>query len=254
MSDQTPTNAEDAVIDLSSEDGDDFSFAFQPVVDVETRSVWAYEALVRGPNGESAGEVLGRYVGDDLHRFDVAAQQKAIELAARLGHKGRLMINILNGSLRLIPDASEQAIDVAARVGMRADQLTFEVSEKDEIHDLEGFLSRVRPSRQDGVDYALDDFGAGFSGLNLLAGFQPNFIKLDIWLVTDIHRNGPRQAIVRGVMRTCVDLGIEVIAEGVESADDFEWLVGAGVRLFQGYLLARPGFEELPEPRYPPYR
>ena len=230
MTDQTSSERE--MIDLSADStGADFSFAFQPVVDVEARKVWAYEALVRGVNGESAGEVLGRYEGEDLHRFDVAAQKKAIEVAARLGYTGRLMINILNGSLRLVPDASDQAIETAVAHGMRADQLTFEVSEKDQIHDLDAFLERVRPSRQAGVDYALDDFGAGFSGLNLLAGFQPNFIKLDIWLVTDIHRNGPRQAIVRGVMRACLDLGIEVIAEGIEAVEDFDWLVGAGVRL-----------------------
>ena len=102
------------------------------------------------------------------------------------------------------------------------------------------------------ADFAIDDFGAGYSGLNLLAGFQPNFIKLDLELVTEIHHNGPRQAIVRGVMRTCLDLGIEVIAEGIEHQEDFDWLWSAGVRLFQGYLLARPEFETLPEPYYPP--
>jgi len=239
--------------DTSSEDlRNNYSFAFQPIVDLDQRRVWAYEALVRGPNGESAEAVIAQFSGDDLHRFDLEAQHRAIALANSLGYDGRLMINMLNGSLRLVPDASMQTIEAAVAVGMRPDQLTFEVSERDEIEDLDAFLDQVRPSRQEGVDYALDDFGAGFSGLNLLAGFQPNFIKLDIWLVTNIHRSGPRQAIVRGVMRTCLDLGIEVIAEGVEGEDEYRWLWQAGIRLFQGYLFAYPGFEEFPEPTYPP--
>jgi len=231
----------------------DFSFAFQPIVDVESRRVWAYEALVRGPNGESAFKVIEQFTGADLHRFDLEAQNRAIRLAAKLGYDGRLMINMLNGTLRVSPDASAQAIETAVSVGIEPEHLTFEVSEKDEIADLETFLASVRPSRQAGVDFALDDFGAGFSGLNLLAGFQPNFIKLDLWLVRDIHRNGPRQAIVRGVLRTCLDLGIEVIAEGIETNEEFYWLWQAGVRLFQGYLFARPGFETLPKPTYPSF-
>ena len=230
-----------------------FSFAFQPIVDVESKRVWAYEALVRGPNGESAYKVIEQFDEDDVHDFDVEAQNRAIRLAAKLGYQGRLMINMLNGTLRVMPDASTKAIETALEVGMNPEHLTFEVSEKDEISDLETFLVSVRPSRQIGVDYALDDFGAGFSGLNLLAGFQPNFIKLDLWLVRDIHRNGPRQAIVRGVMRTCLDLGIEVIAEGIETNEEFYWLWQAGVRLFQGYLFARPGFETLPQPTYPSF-
>ncbi len=232
---------------------DNFSFAFQPIVDAEARRVWAYEALVRGPNGESAFKVIEQFTGDDLHRFDLEAQNRAIRLAAKLGYEGRLMINMLNETLRVTPDASMQVIETAVSVGFNQEHLTFEVSEKDEIGDMEQFLTSVRPSRLAGVDYALDDFGAGFSGLNLLAGFQPNFIKLDLWLVRDIHRSGPRQAIVRGVMRTCLDLGIEVIAEGIETNDEFYWLWHSGVRLFQGYLFARPGFETLPTPTYPSF-
>ena len=232
---------------------ENFSFAFQPIVDAEARRVWAYEALVRGPNGESAFKVIEQFTGDDLHRFDLEAQHRAIRLAAKLGYDGRLMINMLNETMRVSPDASAQAIETARSAGIKPEHLTFEISEKDEIADLETFLVSVRPSRQAGADFALDDFGAGFSGLNLLAGFQPNFIKLDLWLVRDIHRNGPRQAIVRGVMRTCLDLGIEVIAEGIETNEEFYWLWQAGVRLFQGYLFARPGFETLPQPTYPSF-
>jgi EAL domain-containing protein (putative c-di-GMP-specific phosphodiesterase class I) len=105
--------------------------------------------------------------------------------------------------------------------------------------------------RGQGVRLAIDDFGAGYSGLNLLADFQPDLIKLDMHLVRDIDRAGPRQAIARAVLQVCDDLGIEVIAEGVETVGEYHWLRRVGVRLFQGYLLGRPAFESLCMPVFP---
>lgn len=239
--------------DNDSELRDRYSFAFQPIIDAENSTVWAYEALVRGPNQEPAAEVLSQFAGDDLLRFDREARIRALELAARLGYTGRLTVNMLNRSMHGEVDVLAETVAAAVDLGFTSDQITLEVSEKDEISDLDQFLHTIQPVRSMGAEFALDDFGAGYSGLNLLAGFQPNFIKLDILLVKEIWKSGPRQAIVRGVMRTCLDLGIEVIAEGIEEPQEFEWLWGAGARLFQGYLFARPEFETFPTPKYPPF-
>ena len=94
---------------------------------------------------------------------------------------------------------------------------------------------------------AIDDFGAGYAGLNLLSEFQPEFIKLDMHLVRGIESNGPRQAIVRGIVRTCADLGIDIIAEGVETVNEFQWLYQEGIKFYQGRLFADPAFEQLPQ-------
>ena len=102
-----------------------------------------------------------------------------------------------------------------------------------------------------GVQFAIDDFGAGYAGLNLLADFQPDTLKLDMSLVRDVESKGPRQAIVRGVIRTCQDLGIDIVAEGVESLGEYGWLRCEGISLYQGYLFARPAFRALPEVRFP---
>jgi EAL domain-containing protein (putative c-di-GMP-specific phosphodiesterase class I) len=98
---------------------------------------------------------------------------------------------------------------------------------------------------------AIDDFGAGYSGLNLLADFQPDQIKLDMKLVRGIERHGPRQAIVRAIDQACQDLGIDVIAEGVETVEEYAWLANQGIKLFQGYLFAKPAFESFPPVHYP---
>ena len=147
--------------------------------------------------------------------------------------------------------ALTSTVDMATIAGLRVEQLVLEVSERDVIKDSQSFVARANLCRALGVRFAIDDFGAGYSGLNLLADFQPEQVKLDMLLVRDVHRRGPRQAIARGVLRTCEDLGIEVVAEGVETVDEYRWLADEGIHLFQGYLFARPAFERLPEVRYP---
>jgi EAL domain-containing protein (putative c-di-GMP-specific phosphodiesterase class I) len=102
-----------------------------------------------------------------------------------------------------------------------------------------------------GLKVAIDDFGAGYSGLNLLAEFQPDQVKLDMKLIRSIESHGPRQAIVQAVNQICVDLGIDVIAEGVETQAEYEWLRSRRIFLFQGFLFARPALESLPTVHFP---
>jgi EAL domain-containing protein (putative c-di-GMP-specific phosphodiesterase class I) len=114
------------------------------------------------------------------------------------------------------------------------------------IQDMGRLRTVINRCRVRGLRIAIDDFGAGHSGLNLLAEFQPDLLKLDMNLVRDIPTHGPRQAIVRGVLQTCADLGIDVIAEGVETGAEFAWFQAHDVQLFQGYFFAGPAFECLP--------
>ena len=97
-----------------------------------------------------------------------------------------------------------------------------------------------------GFGTALDDFGAGHAGLNLLARFQPDMIKLDMELVRGLDASQPRRMIVSAVVRMCEALGVTVIAEGVETAGELDALRAIGVHYFQGYYFARPAFEALP--------
>ena len=91
-----------------------------------------------------------------------------------------------------------------------------------------------------------DEFEEWWNGLQ-----ETDQIKIDMNLVRGIESHGPRQSIARAVMEVCGDLGIDVIAEGVESMAEYAWFAEHGVRLFQGYLFAKPGFEILPQARFP---
>lgn len=228
-----------------------FSYAFQPIVDVEAGSVVSYEALIRGTDNGSAHGVLSRVPAAEKYWFDIHSRSAAIQLAARLGIATQLNLNIYP---RSVFDAGEALVETAEAVfaaGLRLDQIVLEISEAETIEDLAEFGARVSEYRSLGLQTAIDDFGAGFSGLNLLAEFQPDQVKIDMSLVRGIAGHGPRQAIARAVIQVCFDLGIDPVAEGVETVQEYEWFREQGVRLFQGYLFGRPQFEALCAARFP---
>jgi EAL domain-containing protein (putative c-di-GMP-specific phosphodiesterase class I) len=220
-----------------------FTFAFQPIVDVVRRRVYAQEALIRGPAKESAADILGACVGAEIYQLDERARAQAILLASRLGMDCLLSINFMPNSLTAAPHSLDHTLAAAEHCGFPIDRLILEVTEGEMIQDMRRLASIINRCRARGMLVAIDDFGAGHSGLNLLAEFQPDLLKLDKHLVRNIPTHGPRQAIVRGILQTCTDLGIDVIAEGVETGAEFDWFKAHDVQLFQGYFFAKPAFE-----------
>lgn len=231
-----------------------FTMAFQPIVSASQRNVFAYEALVRGPGGESAATVLARVTRRNRYAFDQSCRRTAIELAARLGIVERgpyLSINFIPGAMYEPENCVRATLAAARRANLPSDRLIFEVTEGEEVLEPSHLAKIFDVYRRHGFRPAIDDFGAGYAGLNLLAEFQPSIIKLDRKLIQDIDGHRPKQSIVRGVLSVCGDLGITPIAEGVETDAEYRTLRGLGIDLFQGYLFARPAFEALPEPVFP---
>lgn len=223
--------------------GFQFSYAFQPIVDIGTRSIFAHEALVRGPAGEGATTVLSRVNEANRYRFDQACRAKAIKTAAHLGMTSKLSINFMPNAIYK-PELCIRATLAAAKIhDFPIDRIIFETVEGEHINDGKWLAEILREYKRIGFLTAIDDFGAGYAGLNLLAEFQPDIVKLDMELVRNIDHNRPRQAIARGVMRMCDELGIRVIVEGVETVGEWRFFEGLGVRLMQGYLFSKPMFE-----------
>lgn len=228
----------------------EFSMAFQPIVDAAANRVWGYEALIRGPTGEGAPSILSRVRPEQIYKFDQACRVKAIELAARLfpreGAMPRLSINFMPNAV-YEPAACLRATLAAARKShFPPEAIMFEFTESELVRDTRHLHAIITEYRRQGFTTALDDFGAGFAGLGLLADFQPDLIKLDMALVRGIDTSRARQVIASGIMHIARELDIAVLAEGVETEAEFTVLKAAGVSLFQGYLFARPGFETLP--------
>lgn len=231
----------------ASELGQDFSCAFQPIVDVSTGTAFSHEALVRGLANEPAWEVINRYVGPRMAAFDAACRVKAIEVAARIEMKTALNLNFLPSAATDSAVGLASTVAAATRCGIPLERIIVEATEGEAINNPAQFATAVNEYRRAGMRLAIDDFGAGYAGLNLLAEFQPDIVKLDMLLVRGIESHGPRQAIAHAIVQVCVDLGIELIVEGVETFNEYSWFRSIGVTLFQGYLFARPEFEAMPQ-------
>ncbi len=225
----------------------DFTYAFQPIVNIKKSCIFSYEALVRGLCNEPAGEIYQRVNQDNLYRFDQSCRVKAIELATKLGIDCRLNINFFPNAVYQ-PELCIRTTVAAARAqGFPIENIVFEVIEGEVIRDQAHLANIINCYKKQGFKTAIDDFGSGYAGLNLLAEYQPDFIKLDRQLVTGIHKSPPRQAIARAIIMVCKDLHIGLLAEGVEEIAEAAWFVDRGVELFQGNYFAEPGFEILPD-------
>lgn len=223
----------------------DFTFAYQPIVDVRDQSIFAHEALVRGLNGEGALFVLEKVNDQNRYEFDQLCRVRAISTAAQLGMTQHLSINFLPKAVYR-PELCIRSTLEAARINnFPLDRLIFETVESEYVdnnHHLTNILSKYR---EFGFKTAIDDFGAGYSGLNLLADFQPDLIKLDLALVRNIHLDSARQAIVHGIVIMCADLDIKIIAEGIEHSEERDFLTDSGIFLMQGFWFAKPAFKAM---------
>ena len=230
-----------------------FSMAYQPIVDMRTRTVFAYEALVRGIAGEGAVSVLDMVTPQNRYAFDQGCRIKAIGLAAELGMATAgplLSINFLPNAVYEPSACIRLTLGVARRTGFPLDRLIFEFTEGERVeHEHLGRI--ITAYKALGFRTAIDDFGAGYSGLTLLAKFQPDIVKLDMELVRDIDTDRVKRLLVAGMVGVCREIGVEVLAEGIETRGEHEVLLDLGVWLQQGYLMARPGFERLPEVSWP---
>jgi EAL domain-containing protein (putative c-di-GMP-specific phosphodiesterase class I) len=229
----------------NSEPDLEFSFAFQPIVDVRDQSVFAHEALVRGINGENALSVLEKVNDHNRYRFDQLCRMRAISTAAQLGMTQSLSINFLPNAVYRPELCIRSTLEAAQIHNFRLDRLIFETVESEYVENNHHLANILREYRELGFKTAIDDFGSGYSGLTLLADFQPDFIKIDIALVRNIHRDRSRQAIVRGVVIICAELGIEIIAEGIEHAEERDFFIDCGVYLMQGFWFSRPAFQAM---------
>ena len=225
------------------------AMAFQPIVDTDTGRPHAFEALVRGSNGEGAAEMLSRVTAANRYAFDQQCRVAAIEQAVAAGivdTGARLSINFLPNAVYSPVACIQLTLRTARATGFPTDRLIFEFTENEEMADTGHVAGIIDTYRRMGFATALDDFGAGHAGLGLLARFQTDLVKLDMQLVRAIDASLPRRMIVGGVVRMMQSLDITVVAEGIETEAEYRTLRELGVRYQQGYWFARPGLRVLP--------
>ncbi|MBU1538929.1 MAG: EAL domain-containing protein [Alphaproteobacteria bacterium] len=225
------------------------TMAFQPIIDIRTETVFAYEALVRGQGGAGAADVLAQVSADNRYAFDQQCRTTAIDLASSLA----LAANGANLSINFLPNAVYEpraciraTLAAAMRTGFPLDRIIFEFTEEEAI-DADHILNILRSYRAMGFKTAIDDFGAGYAGLGLLSRFQPDIVKLDMALIRGIDTDRIKRTIIRNTLNMLRDLDIEPVCEGIETIGEHDALSDLGVFLMQGYLFAKPAVEALPD-------
>ncbi len=226
-----------------------FSMAFQPIVDVRAGSVLAYEALARGPKGEPASSVLDSTLHNNRYSTDQRCREKAIITSAALGileTTADLNINFYPNAVYEPKQCLARTLNAARSVQFPLSRVIFEITEVEQVRDHEHLRNIMTEYKAHGLRVAIDDFGAGHSGLSLLSAFQPDIIKIDQALVKALDQRPVSRSIIATIVHMCRDLNIQIIAEGIERKEEMQVLCDLGIHSMQGFYFARPGFEALP--------
>lgn len=219
--------------------------AFQPIVCISQHAISSYEALAWDTRTQR--EIMaGDLTPEVLTSVEKSARELAMQISAGSAEPADININVRPTSPEDAIAKMQWIIDQANAQNIDARKITLELNQDCLNGDLNSIITIVQDCKENGLHICLDNFGAGRSGLNQMEMSQPNSIALNAKLVRDIDSNGAKQAIIRGLMQTCDDLGIDVIAKHVETQGEFEWLLGEGIDLFQGGLFCHPALGSLP--------
>jgi EAL domain-containing protein (putative c-di-GMP-specific phosphodiesterase class I) len=221
--------------------------AFQPIVRASDQTVFGYEALLRSdePSLPGPGHVLdaAERLGE-LERLGRTIRQRAAEPVRDERGIPNLFVNLHPKDL-----GDPELLDHSSLLGSIADRVVLEVTERASLDDIDNVRKTVTRLRERGFRIAIDDLGAGYAGLTSFALLEPEIVKLDMTLVRDIDTSSVKQKLVASMTALCVDMGLLIVCEGVETIAEHETLRSLGCDLLQGYLFARPG-RAFPQPQW----
>lgn len=223
---------------------------FQPLVSVETRHTVAYECLMRARDRGleiGAGKLVSaaRTMGL-VHEVDKAAWRSAIRRGHELAKDHMLFVNFTPSSISDLKFGLQEAMATCKEHGVPFDHLVFEVTEGEHVGDIKHLERMIANYRAEGAKVALDDLGSGYSGILHLADLLPDYVKLDQGLVQGAYNDYVRSVLLKGITEAAHNLGIQVVAEGVETEEDLKFCIAIDADLVQGYFLAHPA--ESPKP------
>ncbi len=212
--------------------------AYQPIVNAEDGTVFGYECLLRSEqeklNSPEAILDAARNL-DRLHELGRIVREKAIEPIADVGDHAVLFVNLHPFDLtdQLLGAGDSLFTNLAGRI-------VLEITERESIDREPAVADKLNKLRSLGFRIALDDLGAGYAGLSSFATLQPTIVKLDMSLIFGISLCSVRQRLVRSMVEACHDLGVRVVAEGIETREELECCIALGCDLLQGFFIVRP--------------
>lgn len=223
---------------------------FQPIITANGQAIFAYEALSRGPADSTLCSPIQLFSEakrqQQLFALESICRRKAIEQFTQQQLPGKLFINITPETL-LQPDHYKGlTLDLINNFGLRPEQVVIEITEHSPTDDYALMCHAVKHYQGEGFSIALDDLGAGYSSLRLWSEVQPEYVKIDRHFISGIEKDKVKRDFVRSIVEIARAVKSQVIAEGIETRQEFETLSEIGVDYLQGYYFARPN----PEPRH----
>ena len=217
---------------------------YQPLIESDTAQVYGYEALTRGPSNSAlhaplpliqAATQTGR-----LFELDLVCRELAIRRFQELGLPGRLFLNVNPLSLMEPTFRPGETLRLLSEVKLPPERVVIEITEQQPLDDYDVLKAAVAHYTEGGFEIAIDDLGAGYAGLRLWSELRPSYVKIDHHFIENISTDNVKREFVRSIGGMATRLGCRVVAEGIETAEDYAVVQSLGVRLHQGYHLARP--------------
>ncbi|WP_236693895.1 EAL domain-containing protein [Sporosarcina globispora] len=216
----------------------------QPIINVATGEVKAWEMLTRGPRGTSLESPLQLFsiAGQtgSLYELELIVFEKTLEQIAKTGCLQDIFINftpITIGNERFVRGVKKM---LANHKNIPPEQITLEITERDSIEGIENFIYNIKVLRTLGFRVAVDDTGAGYASLNSISEIMPDIIKIDRSVIQGIDTNSVKESMLKGLLLVAKETGSLVVAEGIESEGEASVLSRNNVDLAQGYFYARP--------------
>lgn len=224
---------------------------YQPIVAVKDGEIEiiGHELLSRGLDGN--GDIIPPFklfeaarIRNRVFSLDRVCRLEGVRNAGAVTDK-MIFINFIPTAIYVPEHCLASTFALIKELGMKPEQVVFEVVETDEVDDLEHLKRILEYYKSHGFKYALDDVGVGYNNLSKLAQMEPDIVKLAFEFTNGVNGDIAKQKIAKSVLTIAHDMGAKALAEGVETEEDLQYLLQLGYDLFQGYLFGRPE----PEPR-----
>jgi EAL domain-containing protein (putative c-di-GMP-specific phosphodiesterase class I) len=224
--------------------------AYQAIMELKDRTVLGFEALSRGARGTGLESAYALFGAAEEHgllvELDRLCRRRALLSSGRIPTNAKIFVNTLPATIRDPQFRGKALIDFLDRAQVSPDRIVIEITEKLVIENYNLFREAMAYFTDLGMSFAVDDVGAGYSGLEAIARLKPHYLKIDISLVRDVHVSLVNREMVKAIIAMGHGIGAAVIAEGIHTEDEALALQTMGIDWGQGYLLARP--DPGPEP------
>jgi len=220
------------------------SAIFQPIVDLNRRSILGYESLIRGPSDSLYHSPVNLFDiairSGKLVELDLLCREKGISSFQEKQLPGKLFLNATPESLLEPSHRSGLTLEILEKIGINPQNVVIEITEQYPMDNFDVMRKAMQHYKSMGFEIAMDDLGAGYSGLRRWSELRPDYVKIDRHFIQGIHEDKIKQSFVRSINDIAHGMGCKVIAEGIETQDEYRTIFSMGIEIGQGYYFARP--------------